>query len=66
MASHELSCFHIGSEEDEDMPHKRPKTETNQDYEEWKKKILENAAKAQETRSTDSVMAPSNVTAACS
>ncbi|NXU65338.1 ORC6 protein, partial [Horornis vulcanius] len=39
------------SEEDEEMPCKRPKTETNQDYEEWKKKILENAAKAQETGS---------------
>ncbi|NXF93288.1 ORC6 protein, partial [Eubucco bourcierii] len=37
------------SEDDEEMPCKRPKTETNQDYEEWKKKILENAAKAQET-----------------
>ncbi|NXY65200.1 ORC6 protein, partial [Callaeas wilsoni] len=52
MASHGLSCFLIGSEEEEEeMPCKRPKTETNQDYEEWKKKILENAAKAQETRS---------------
>lgn len=65
-ASHGLSCFLIGSEEDEEMPCKRPKTETKQDYEEWKKKILENAAKARETRSTDSVMPPSNVTAACS
>ncbi|XP_065519669.1 origin recognition complex subunit 6 [Lathamus discolor] len=37
------------SEDDEQMPCKRPKTETQQDYEEWKKKILENAAKAQET-----------------
>uniref|UniRef100_A0A8C0VB11 Origin recognition complex subunit 6 n=1 Tax=Cyanistes caeruleus TaxID=156563 RepID=A0A8C0VB11_CYACU len=55
-----------GSEEDEEVPCKQPKTETNQDYEEWKKKILENAAKAQETRNTDSVMPPSNVTAACS
>uniref|UniRef100_A0A8D2LZG4 Origin recognition complex subunit 6 n=1 Tax=Zonotrichia albicollis TaxID=44394 RepID=A0A8D2LZG4_ZONAL len=55
-----------GSEEDEELPCKQPKTETNQDYEEWKKKILENAAKAQETRSSDSVMPPSNVTAACS
>ncbi|NXT25289.1 ORC6 protein, partial [Syrrhaptes paradoxus] len=36
-----------GSDDDE-MPSKRPKTETNEDYEEWKKKILENAAKAQE------------------
>ncbi|XP_068882937.1 origin recognition complex subunit 6 isoform X2 [Aphelocoma coerulescens] len=55
-----------GSEEDEEMPCKRPKTETKQDYEEWKKKILENAAKARGTRSTDSAMPPSNVTAACS
>ncbi|XP_030811762.1 origin recognition complex subunit 6 [Camarhynchus parvulus] len=55
-----------GSEEDEELPSKQPKTETNQDYEEWKKKILENAAKAQETRSCDSVMPPSNGTAACS
>ncbi|XP_036246075.2 origin recognition complex subunit 6 isoform X2 [Molothrus aeneus] len=55
-----------GSEEDEELPCKQSKTETNQDYEEWKKKILENAAKAKETRSTDSVMPPSNVTAACS
>ncbi|NWY41609.1 ORC6 protein, partial [Sylvia atricapilla] len=51
MASHGLSCFLTESEEDEEMPCKRPKTETNHDYEEWKKKILENAAKAQETRS---------------
>ncbi|NXP87538.1 ORC6 protein, partial [Passerina amoena] len=51
MASHGLSCFLTGSEEDEELPCKQPKTETNQDYEEWKKKILENAAKAQETRS---------------
>ncbi|NXN92923.1 ORC6 protein, partial [Rhinopomastus cyanomelas] len=36
-----------GSEDDEEMP----KTETNQDYEEWKKKILENAAKARDTSS---------------
>ncbi|CAM9442091.1 unnamed protein product [Bubo scandiacus] len=41
-----------GSEEDEEMPCKRPKTETKQDYEEWKKKILENAAKTQETSRT--------------
>ncbi|NWH24452.1 ORC6 protein, partial [Grus americana] len=55
----------IGSEDDEEMPCKRPKTETKQDYEEWKKKILENAAKAQETsRSTVSVVPPSNTTAA--
>lgn len=66
MASHGLSCFLTDSEEDEEMPCKRPKTETTQDYEEWKKKILENAAKARETRSTDSVVPPSNVTAACS
>ncbi|XP_010076211.1 PREDICTED: origin recognition complex subunit 6, partial [Pterocles gutturalis] len=39
-----------GSDDDEEMPCKRPKTETNEDYEEWKKKILENAAKAQEAR----------------
>ncbi|NXN65483.1 ORC6 protein, partial [Himantopus himantopus] len=38
-----------GSEDDEETPRKRPKSETKQDYEEWKKKILENAAKAQET-----------------
>ncbi|NXS07279.1 ORC6 protein, partial [Neodrepanis coruscans] len=40
-----------GSEDDEEMPHKRPKTETKQDYEEWKRKILENAVKARETSS---------------
>ncbi|NWX25403.1 ORC6 protein, partial [Notiomystis cincta] len=51
VASHGLSCSLIGSGEEEEMPCKRPKTETNQDYEEWKKKILEKAAKAQETRS---------------
>ncbi|XP_068006699.1 origin recognition complex subunit 6 isoform X1 [Melanerpes formicivorus] len=39
----------VASEDDEEVPCKRPKTETKQDYEEWKKKILENAAKAQET-----------------
>ncbi|KFQ00232.1 Origin recognition complex subunit 6, partial [Leptosomus discolor] len=56
-----------GSEDDEEMPCKRPKTETKQDYEEWKKKILENAAKAQETsRSTVSVVPLSNTSAACS
>lgn len=65
MASHGLSCFLTDSEEEEEeMPCKRSKTETNQDYEEWKKKILENAAKARETRNTDSVVPPSNVTAA--
>ncbi|NXN14497.1 ORC6 protein, partial [Indicator maculatus] len=37
------------SEDDDEIPCKQPKTETKQDYEEWKKKILENAAKAQET-----------------
>ncbi|NXI60106.1 ORC6 protein, partial [Chloroceryle aenea] len=41
-----------GSEDEEEMPCKRPKTEIKQDYEEWKKKILENAAKAQESRSS--------------
>ncbi|NXY29987.1 ORC6 protein, partial [Pomatorhinus ruficollis] len=51
MASHGLSCFLTDPEEEEEMPCKRPKTETNQDYEEWKKKILENAAKAREARS---------------
>ncbi|NXD76052.1 ORC6 protein, partial [Halcyon senegalensis] len=35
------------SEDEEEMPCKRPKTEIKQDYEEWKKKILENAAKTQ-------------------
>ncbi|NXH20805.1 ORC6 protein, partial [Bucco capensis] len=39
----------VGSEDEEEMPCKRLKTETKQDYEEWKKKILENAAKAQKT-----------------
>ncbi|NXP49975.1 ORC6 protein, partial [Heliornis fulica] len=34
-----------GSEEDDEVQCKRPKTETEQDYEEWKRKILENAAK---------------------
>ncbi|NWS73673.1 ORC6 protein, partial [Crotophaga sulcirostris] len=38
-----------GSEDEEEVLCKRPKTETSQDYEEWKKKILENAAKAQAT-----------------
>ncbi|KAM6063547.1 origin recognition complex subunit 6 [Theristicus caerulescens] len=56
-----------GSEDDDEMPCKRPKTETKQDYEEWKKKILENAVKAQETsRSTVAVVPPSNRTAPCS
>ncbi|NXG25848.1 ORC6 protein, partial [Grallaria varia] len=45
-------CEHNdGSEDNEEMPCKRPKTETNQDYEEWKKKILENAARAQQKSS---------------
>lgn len=67
MACHGLSPSLIGSEDDKEMPRKRPKTETKQDYEEWKKKILENAVKAQETsRSTVSVVPPSNTTAACS
>ncbi|NXP15845.1 ORC6 protein, partial [Thinocorus orbignyianus] len=53
-----------GSEDDEEMPCKEPKTETKQDYEEWKKKILENAAKAQATsRNTASVVPSSNSTA---
>ncbi|XP_010287754.1 PREDICTED: origin recognition complex subunit 6 [Phaethon lepturus] len=60
-------CEKEDGSEGEEMPCKRPKTETKQDYEEWKKKILENAAKAQETsRNTASVVPPSNVTAACS
>uniref|UniRef100_A0A8C3BZC5 Origin recognition complex subunit 6 n=1 Tax=Cairina moschata TaxID=8855 RepID=A0A8C3BZC5_CAIMO len=57
-----------GSEDDDDdeVPCKQPKTETKQDYEEWKKRILENAAKAQQAdRGTDSVP-PCNITAACS
>ncbi|NXJ08127.1 ORC6 protein, partial [Odontophorus gujanensis] len=37
--------------DDDEIPHKQPKTETKQDYEEWKRRILENAAKAQETKS---------------
>ncbi|NXS55146.1 ORC6 protein, partial [Brachypteracias leptosomus] len=37
------------SEDEEEVPCKQLKTEAKQDYEEWKKKILENAAKAQET-----------------
>ncbi|NWW94786.1 ORC6 protein, partial [Rhynochetos jubatus] len=41
-------CEKEDAEDEEEMPCKRPKTETKQDYEEWKKKILENAAKAQE------------------
>ncbi|XP_064375671.1 origin recognition complex subunit 6 isoform X2 [Dromaius novaehollandiae] len=54
-------------DDDDEMPCKRPKTETKQDYEEWKKRILENAAKAQKTnRSTASKVPSSNITAACS
>lgn len=49
VACHGLSPPLVGSEDDEEMPCKWPKTETKQDYEEWKKKILENASKAQET-----------------
>lgn len=67
IACHGLSPSLIGSEDEEEMPRKRPKTETKQDYEEWKKKILENAAKAQETsRGPVSVVPPGNTTAACS
>lgn len=68
MAHHGLALFIIGSEDDDDdeVPCKQPKTETKQDYEEWKKRILENAAKAQQAnRGTDSVP-PCNITAACS
>ncbi|KGL73292.1 Origin recognition complex subunit 6, partial [Tinamus guttatus] len=55
------------SEDDDEMPCKRTKTETKQDYEEWKKRILENAAKAQKTNeSTASAVPSSNSTAACS
>ncbi|KAK2545535.1 origin recognition complex subunit 6 isoform X1 [Columba livia] len=55
-----------GSEDKEEIPCKWPKTETEQDYEEWKKKILEKATKAQETsRGTGSVVPPSNPSAAC-
>ena len=67
MACCGLSPFLLGSEDEEgELPCKRPKTETKQDYEEWKKQILEKAAKLQETKSTGSVGPPSNVTAACS
>ncbi|XP_062482006.1 origin recognition complex subunit 6 isoform X2 [Pezoporus occidentalis] len=55
-----------GPEDDEEMPCKRPKTETKQDYEEWKKKILENAAKAQEASRSVSVAPLRNVSSACS
>ncbi|XP_068812063.1 origin recognition complex subunit 6 isoform X1 [Struthio camelus] len=54
-------------DDDDEMPCKRPKTETKQDYEEWKKRILENAAKAEKTnRSSASEVPSSNTTAACS
>ncbi|OXB67746.1 hypothetical protein ASZ78_010348 [Callipepla squamata] len=57
-----------GSEDDNDeIPRKQPKTETKQDYEEWKRRILENAAKAQETKSsTAPVVPPCNISAVCS
>ncbi|OXB83990.1 UNVERIFIED_CONTAM: hypothetical protein H355_015501 [Colinus virginianus] len=57
-----------GSEDDNDeIPHKQPKTETKQDYEEWKRRILENAAKAQDTKSsTAPVVPPCNISAVCS
>ncbi|XP_010182599.1 PREDICTED: origin recognition complex subunit 6, partial [Mesitornis unicolor] len=42
-------CEREDAEDDEEVPSKRAKAETKQDYEEWKKKILEKAAKAQET-----------------
>ncbi|XP_052541583.1 origin recognition complex subunit 6 [Tympanuchus pallidicinctus] len=52
---------------DDEIPCKQPKTETKQDYEEWKRRILENAAKAQETNSgTVSIVPPCNITTACS
>lgn len=45
-------CEKKGSEDyDDEIPCEQPKTETKQDYEEWKRRILENAAKAQETNS---------------
>ncbi|NWH57085.1 ORC6 protein, partial [Geococcyx californianus] len=56
VASHGLSASLIGSEDEEEMLYKRPKTETKQDYEEWKKKILENAAKAQATSKSTAPM----------
>ncbi|POI28262.1 hypothetical protein CIB84_007988 [Bambusicola thoracicus] len=56
-----------GSEDCDEIPCKQPKTETKQDYEEWKRRILENAAKAQETNSgTVSIVPPCNITTACS
>uniref|UniRef100_A0A803XSL5 Origin recognition complex subunit 6 n=1 Tax=Meleagris gallopavo TaxID=9103 RepID=A0A803XSL5_MELGA len=61
-------CEKEGSEvRDDEIPCKQRKTETKQDYEEWKRRILENAAKAQETNSgTVSVVPPCNITTACS
>ncbi|XP_067158640.1 origin recognition complex subunit 6 isoform X2 [Apteryx mantelli] len=60
-------CEKEDESEDDETPCKQPKTETKQDYEEWKKRILENAAKAQKTnRSTASEVPSSNITAACS
>ncbi|NWH81328.1 ORC6 protein, partial [Piaya cayana] len=57
-------CQEDRSEDEEEAPCKRPKTETEQDYEEWKKKILENAAKAQATsKSSVAIVPPSNATA---
>ncbi|OPJ86465.1 origin recognition complex subunit 6 [Patagioenas fasciata monilis] len=54
------------SEDEEEIPCKWPKTETEQDYEEWKKKILDKATKAQETSAgAVSVVPPSNPSAAC-
>lgn len=56
-----------GSEDYDEIPRKQPKTETKQDYEEWKRRILENAAKAQETNSGSvSIVPPCNITTACS
>uniref|UniRef100_A0A8C6ZQT0 Origin recognition complex subunit 6 n=2 Tax=Nothoprocta perdicaria TaxID=30464 RepID=A0A8C6ZQT0_NOTPE len=53
------------SEDDDEMPCKRTKTETNQDYEEWRRRILENATKAQKTtENTASEVPSSNSTAA--
>ncbi|NXD14629.1 ORC6 protein, partial [Nothocercus nigrocapillus] len=48
------------SEDDDEMPCKRTKTETKQDYEEWKKRILENAAKAQKTNENTASDVPSS------
>ncbi|XP_072202597.1 origin recognition complex subunit 6 [Excalfactoria chinensis] len=61
-------CEKEGSEDyDDETPCKQPKTETKQDYEEWKRRILENAAKAQETNSgTVPIVPPCNITTACS